>query len=260
MVTKIFLGLAIACGIGAAVIGFLFVKPRILTAEENWKKFEADFHNEQSAHGATKTELATTKMTLDTTKMELDTTKTALAAKTTEAEGLAQQVTKLEGEKTDLGGKLAKAIAENEEFQKFGKSMQDIRATFEKLPKVERERDAYVTESKVLALENKKLQGKILELTGGPAILPESLTGKVVAVDPKFQFVVLNVGLDSGVKPNGEMIVNRDGKMIGEVRITHAEKEYCYANILQGKTLLAEVAEGDEVVVSKYKNIQKKAP
>ena len=78
--------------------------------------------------------------------------------------------------------------------------------------------------------------------------LPIALKGKIIAVDPKYEFVVLNIGLDDGVLARGEMLVNRSGKLVAKVRILTAEPHRSVANVLpdwkQG-----EIMEGDMVLV-----------
>ena len=65
-------------------------------------------------------------------------------------------------------------------------------------------------------------------------------------VDPKFDFVVLDIGEDQGVIPDGEMLVSREGKLVAKVVVRSVEKNRCIANILPGWKL-GEVIEGDEV-------------
>ena len=68
-----------------------------------------------------------------------------------------------------------------------------------------------------------------------------------MAVDPKFDFVVLDIGEDQGVLERGEMMVDRDGKLLGKVRIKSVEKDRCVANILPDWKR-GEIMEGDEVL------------
>ena len=73
-----------------------------------------------------------------------------------------------------------------------------------------------------------------------------ALKGKILVVDPKWDFVVLNIGDDQGVKQNGELLVSRDGKLVAKVIVRTMEKDRCIANIVPGWKL-GEVIEGDEV-------------
>ena len=77
-------------------------------------------------------------------------------------------------------------------------------------------------------------------------VLPADLKGKIVAVDPKWDFVVLDIGDDQGVKENGELLVSRDGKLVAKVIVRSLDKDRCIANVVPGWKL-GDVIEGDEV-------------
>jgi hypothetical protein len=68
-----------------------------------------------------------------------------------------------------------------------------------------------------------------------------------MAVDPKWDFVVLNVGEDQGVLPDGELLVSRDGKLVAKVIVRSVQKDRSIANLVPGWQL-GEIIEGDEVI------------
>ena len=76
--------------------------------------------------------------------------------------------------------------------------------------------------------------------------LRADLTGKVVEVDPKWDFVVLDIGDEQGAVQSGEMLVSREGKLVAKVVITRVEKDRSIANIMPGWKL-GELIEGDKV-------------
>jgi len=112
------------------------------------------------------------------------------------------------------------------------------------------ENDALKGENKVLGLKMNQTQSELDLLTGKKTKvdLPPALKGKIIAVDPKYEFVVLDIGLDDGVLARGEMLVNRSGKLVAKVRILTADPHRSVANVLpdwkQG-----EIMEGDIVLV-----------
>jgi hypothetical protein len=77
--------------------------------------------------------------------------------------------------------------------------------------------------------------------------LPASLKGKVLVSDPKWNFVLLDVGEDKGVLERGELLVNRNGKLVAKVVVSRVQKDRCIANVLPGWEL-GEVMEGDLVI------------
>jgi len=88
----------------------------------------------------------------------------------------------------------------------------------------------------------------ILQGTKTKVELPPSLKGKVMAVDPKYEFVVLDIGADDGLLARGEMLVNRSGKLVARVRILSLGPHRSVANVLP-EWKQGEIMEGDIVLV-----------
>ena len=87
----------------------------------------------------------------------------------------------------------------------------------------------------------------VFENPDKPVLLPSDLRGKVLVMDPKWNFVVLSVGEDQGVKEQGELLVNRNGRLVAKVKVRSVEKNRCVANIVPGWQL-GDVLEGDQVI------------
>jgi predicted RNase H-like nuclease (RuvC/YqgF family) len=56
--------------------------------------------------------------------------------------------------------------------------------------------------------------------------------GTVLAVNQAYNFVVLNLGGRQGVEPNAEMLVLRDGTIIGKIRISSVEPSTAIGDII----------------------------
>ena len=82
-------------------------------------------------------------------------------------------------------------------------------------------------------------------------MLPENIRGKVLAVDPKWNFVVLNFGENAGALKHGELLVDRGGQLIAKVRIESLQADRCIANVEPGFEL-HNVLEGDTVFPVTY--------
>ena len=98
--------------------------------------------------------------------------------------------------------------------------------------------------------ENRLLVAKLKKLEASEAdyvTLPAELKGKVLVSDPKWQFVVLDAGEDQGVLQRGELLVNRNGKLVGKVKVSRVQKDRCIANVMPGWEL-SEILEGDLVI------------
>jgi hypothetical protein len=76
--------------------------------------------------------------------------------------------------------------------------------------------------------------------------LRADLKGKILVVDPKWDFVVLDIGIDQGVKEDGELLVSRDGKLVAKVIVRSVEGSRSIANIVPGWKI-EQVIEGDDV-------------
>lgn len=73
--------------------------------------------------------------------------------------------------------------------------------------------------------------------------------GTVLAVNQAYNFVVLNLGGRQGVEPNSEMLVLRDGILIGKIRISSVEPATAIGDII-GSSLArgVQVQPGDIVI------------
>jgi hypothetical protein len=76
-----------------------------------------------------------------------------------------------------------------------------------------------------------------------------SIRGTVLAVNPAYNFVVLNLGNRNGVEANAEMLVLREGSVIGKIRISSVEPATAIGDIM-GSSLArgVQVQPGDTVI------------
>src|SRR6266702_997622 len=73
--------------------------------------------------------------------------------------------------------------------------------------------------------------------------------GTVLAVNQAYNFVVLNLGARHGVEPNSEMLVLREGTMIGKIRISSVEPATAIGDIITSSLARGvQVQPGDTVV------------
>jgi hypothetical protein len=193
--------------------------------------------------------LQTAEGDLERTKRDLATTRRTL--QDTEAEANKQRSTaeRLDGELKAMSAKWKDADQRLSAWNALGLSPDQIRvlqATNRELFKVVAglERDKVILNNKIEQQETEL--AKIRDPDFTPP-LPPGLMGKVTAVDPKFDFIVLNVGQAEGVLRDGQMLISRDGKLVAKVRIKHVEPDRCIANVLPGWKL-TDVFEGDIAV------------
>jgi len=248
MLLRICLIITIIAGLGAAYLGFVPVKEIITTTREARDQFLQKLDAETALYQKTDKELKTTKTQLATTTAKLNDTQSQLEAANTKN-------TELDKQNTDLTDKLTKMTARadtaEQTLEKWRQlpAPEEIKIIISNLAKTTKERDVFIAENKLLLARNDDLQKQINNLVGTDVAvaLPTGLKGRVLAVDPKFDFVVLDIGDDQGAKERGEMMVNRQGKFIGKVRISSVQKDRCVATIMPGWKR-GEIMEGDQVI------------
>jgi cell shape-determining protein MreC len=73
--------------------------------------------------------------------------------------------------------------------------------------------------------------------------------GTVLAYNQAYNFVVLNLGARNGVEPNSEMLVLRDGTLIGKIRISSVEPATAIGDIVTNSLARGvQVQPGDNVI------------
>jgi hypothetical protein len=248
MLTRICLIVAIIAGLAAGAITFFQVQDIIVTtraARDDWAK-----KDKQEIVDHTKT-----KKTLKDTAAKLDTTEKELAQTKSDLDGANAKVANLTKDNETLTAKLEKTTADRDAAQQElarWSGLPDpalIRGIIADLEKSKKEIAALTGENKLLASQVVEWTNRWYSFFHGEedVPLPDGLRGKVLAVDPKFNFVVLNIGENQGAKERGVMMVDRDGKLLGKVRIKSVTKDRCVANLLPNWQR-GEIIEGDEVL------------
>jgi hypothetical protein len=93
--------------------------------------------------------------------------------------------------------------------------------------------------------EGKKRREAVRE----PAPRRTGLRGTILAVNQAYNFVVLNLGTRHGVESNAEMLVLRDGALVGKIRISSVEPATAIGDIITGSLARgAQMQPGDNVI------------
>jgi hypothetical protein len=245
---RICLIIAIVAGLAAGAVSFFKVQDIITSTRlerDDWHKKD---DTEVAAHNKTKKTLKETAAKLDATEKELAQTKTELDAANANVASLTKA-------KDDLTDKLAKTTAAKDDAEaklQQWSGLPDpplIRGIIADLEKTQKAKEALIGENKLLAAKVREWENRWYSFfhDDTAVLLPTGLRGKIIAVDPKYDFVVLNIGEDQGAKERGVMMVDRDGKLLGKVRIKSVSKDRCVASILPAWKR-GEVMEGDEVL------------
>jgi cell division protein FtsL len=249
MLIRISLIVAIVAGLAVGALNFVYVKEKVTTLQTN-------LANEQAARAAAETErdntkrelaktsaeLKTTQETLATTTEERDKAVSDLAATTKRADALTAELNKTRGERDAAQAELAA-------YNATGMKPEQIIAFRNEVKNLQDTIAATRTENTLLGQKIKKLQNELAVYKTPEYIvpLPGDLKGKVIVTDPKWNFVIVNVGEEQGVLEHGELLINRNGKLVAKVRVRTVQKNQSIANVMPGWQL-GEVLEGDVVI------------
>jgi hypothetical protein len=254
MLIRISLIVAILAGLAVGGLNFIKVKEKIMTLQTN-------LATETAAHKEFEGKYTSTKKDLDKRTAELKQTKEVLADTTTakekaEADLLAQtkKAEKLTDDLNKTRQERDNAQAELAAFKATGVTPQQILGMNKQFKNLQDNLQVADTENKILLQKLKKTETELavfkdkdffvtlparLKTNGDPA--------KVLVVDPKWNFVVLDVGEDNGILERGELLVNRNGRLVAKVVVRSVQKNRSIANILPGWEL-GQVMEGDIVI------------
>lgn len=250
MLLRISLVVSILAGAATLYFSHFQVAERITTLTSD---LDTSRSNEQSARQAetaarsaekeAKDNLSKAVEELATTSEQLETTTASLAVQQKRANELFEELTTTTRERNQSRQELAA-------YRVIGFTPDQLRTLSTELKQLTAEKDTYIAENQILLRKITQLEFDLSRYVGPreqEVELPVGLKGRVLAVDPKYDFVVLNIGGNQGVLANGKMLVNREGKLIAKVRITKVEADRSIANILP-EWKQADVSEGDQVL------------
>ncbi|MGI8957834.1 MAG: hypothetical protein ACR2II_13110 [Chthoniobacterales bacterium] len=190
-------------------------------------------------------------------------------SKATEAETKATtaeaDLSKAQNEKAELEPKLQASETQIADLQKRvadatvagvpgspdGASPNEIKAM---LDDTKKQLEAAEQEKTVLADKVKAAQDRVMEMEldkkrRAPGVNEPGVHGVVLAVNQAYNFVVLSMGDRQGVVPNSEMLVMRQGALIGKIRISSVEPTTSIGDILSNTLARGvQVQPGDTVV------------
>lgn len=188
-------------------------------------------------------ELQMTKQDLAATKEKLAQTEQELADTRAELEAAQNQIVALNATIEEKDAEIARA--ENR-IQQLEQDTQNLQSQIDALNTQLAQKEDEILD---LRTEIKTLEGIIdkLDQSRGMARLT-GLTGRVMAVNPDWNFVVLDIGQEQGLVPNTELHVHRADQLVGKVRVSSVEEQAAIADILKDWEL-SPVKEGDHVII-----------
>ena len=249
MLLRISLIFAILAGIGTIVVTHLktreHVQGIISEREQNAKDRDiatARYKKAENNLASTSNLLNQTKATLARTEEELNGTKQQLATVQDNLKKTTAELTKTTEEKRAAQAELAK-------WDQLKIPPEGVRQMMAKVQMQEEAIGALEDEKKILTRRVAELDNRVKQLVGVDyeVPLPAGTKGNVIAVDPKWNFVVLDLGVDKGMLEGGVLMVHRNSQLVGKVRINEVMANRSIASMVPGWSL-GDIEEGDQVL------------
>jgi flagellar biosynthesis chaperone FliJ len=242
--------LTILVCIATAGLGFVSgVKVKELKADRDNAYSERDEarKNEQAANNALdrmRDEKEEMDARLSQLTLELGTANADLKSQIQRAQNLERQLNDVTRSRNDYERQLSL-------WDAIGLSIDDAKTLRDDLREAENEIDILREEGAALArrvtvLDNKL---KLYELDDYEVKLSPTISGRVTAIDPKYHFVILNVGRDQDLLEQGKLSISRNGELVAKARVTSVRESTAVANILPGWSI-ENVREGDMVMAA----------
>lgn len=248
MLLRISLIVAILTGLGAVGLIHTRVKERIatITSERDSNAQERDRFQQESKKAKDAERKA---------KEERDTANTQLATATNDLAATSFKASEQEKRANDLSSQLNTTLKERNDAQTLlaswnalGIAPNQVEEIKTQLKNVTSDKEALTDENALLSQKNKRLAAELSRYTNGNArVEMPGFKAKVVAVDPKWDFVILDKGSNDGALERGEVLVSREGKLVGKVRISSVETNRSIANVMP-EWRQSDILEGDQVM------------
>jgi len=250
MLIRISLILAIIAGLAAGALNFVTVKEKITTLQTNLENETTAKQEAMKARDKNKRDLDATAAQLKTTQQTLVTT----TSERDEAIKLAADRTKAAEEskrrESEIAERLGNVSAELERYRGSGLTPEQALAAARQM-KQQQEEIAGLTAENVKFSDNiRRLNFKLDKLMGSntpPITLDARVKGEILVSDPKWDFVVVNIGEEQHVLPDTELLVSRNGKLVAKLVVRSVQQGRSIANVMPGWKL-GEVMEGDQVI------------
>ena len=275
---KLSLGSSVALSLATAVLAFMVSGTKMQFAnqlravEESLRggkfptlglQYTGDFMTDTSQPAAsvnqagekwdgTQTDLASTQGKLKTSEESL----TEQKAKNQELSLQADKLSKdLETTKSDLESTNSKLKVTSEQLQSFEEGLkgkkpdelfQEINDLSEKVKVAEGEQKLLTAAKEKSETELKKLREQI-EMTKPGGSKTMSLSGRILAVNPTWNFVILDLGKNDQVVEGLTMVIYRGEKMVGKIKTVTVDAQTSVADVLPGTPATA-IEVGDQVV------------
>ena len=200
----------------------------------------------------TNDDLTGTRGTLKTTEENLTEQKAKNQELTLQADKLSKDLATTRGDLESTNSKLKitseqlQSIEDGLKGKKPDERFQQINDNSEKVKVTESEQKILSAAKEKADSELKKLKEQI-EMTKPGGSKTMSLSGRILAVNPTWNFVILDLGKNDQIVEGLTMVIYRGEKMIGRIKTVTVDAQTSVADVLPG-TPAAGIEVGDQVV------------
>ena len=226
---------------------------------------QTEFSSTKKTLGAKELELTKTKGTLKKTEDELvaakatiDEKEKEIAAKKGEIDKLTTDLAKVTEDLTTTKAKLDDLMKIGDPSGLPGVDVEQMKKDISALRESKAKAEADLAEAKQIAegLTKKLNDEKSKTMSAETQVraykedyTKPGVTGTILAYNPGWNFVVLSIGDRQSVKVGKELVVTRDGQMVGKARVTSVEPGTSIADIIPSSVPKGQsVQPGDRVV------------
>lgn len=249
MALRISLILAILAGLGVIGVSQFVLRPQIEEIIDTRDKNKKGWDDAENRFKKTKKELGETQTKLTSTEKNLEETKTQLGSMTSKADSEEKRANGLQSNLTQTRATLKTAQDKLEQWRGTGMEPEQVKALIVSEKKLQGDKAALLDEAVVFQKKVTRLEAELMVFRSNKEIdpwVPREVRGKVMVVDPKWDFVVLDVGSGKGLPEKGVLLVSRNGELVAKVRVTSVQEGRSIANVLPGWKL-KDIMEGDAV-------------
>jgi hypothetical protein len=250
----------------SAALGFvnrsnlLKTKEALLLAQNDLAKAKDDLTKENKTVGDSNKALSDLTLQKQSLDSDLAKQKAELDAKATQLSAAGAKLTKAEGDlaiaNTDILAKSEKItqleaqVAAAATVQQAPVSSEDDKA---RITSLESDKEKLTADNEVLVTKLASLQKADKEKLAKKNLT--SVTGRVLAVNQAWNFVVLSLGNKSGIESNMEFFVKRGATLIGKVRTTTVEPSTSIADIIPSSLARGlSIQPGDDIIYQSVEN------
>lgn len=226
--------IALLAAVGGIVVSQFVTKPKVAGLRTDLEMTQTTLTQTQSDLASSRQKEQAATALAERTTAELADTSSRLEVASRDLQVQRGRADRLDEDLNRTTGERNRAQAELARWEALGVRPEQVADLRDSVRNLNQEKVALLDEKDVFGRQIASLEARLLkyEEPSAKVPLPTGLTGRVVAVSPQNDFVLLDIGEVQGVLERGELLVRRGERMVGKVRIVSVEPTRSVANIL----------------------------